>query len=979
VAHFLSFQLEDEFVNSIPEPQLGFGELGAFTFLRTYSRVKPDGTKESFRDVIKRCVEGSFSLQKDHILSHHLSWDEGKATKAAQTMFSHMMNLYFLPPGRGLWMMGTEYAHTRTPAGLFNCFSGDTEVLTRHGTKEIQNLVGTEPFLLTSAGTWTSAPVRSYGFQSLYELTLTRQGIHKTIRVTKDHKWYAQHGHKVRRGHSFDELTTLELEEGMWLRYQLAQPAGKPSPQGIQHGISFGDGTGTSLSLVGEKQDLLHYYSANDKYPEEERNIIRVIDLPEHFKDKPDLSWDRKYLLGWLMGYFAADGSVDNGQVTLSSSRKENLELVRDVASIIGIGTYSIRFSSGSSNYKEDRELWDITFMRDTFPEGFFLRKKHSEKAGNKDTPRRNWNVVSVKDLGVEEEVFCAEVPTTQNFTLEGNILTHNCAFTSTRNIAKEYESPFTFLMDVSMLGVGCGFDVKGESKVEIHKPTGEAKNFVIGDSREGWVESTGALIRSYIHPTDNHQLLFDYSGIRARHTLIKGFGGVAGGPESLIQLHWDLREMFDRAIEADKKHMDSRMITDIMNLLGSCVVSGNVRRVAELALGFPDDEDYLDLKNYEINPERKGYGKYSNNSVFCQVGMDYSSLIERTAINGEPGMFWLDNVRRFGRMGDDENNRDALVKGANPCMEQSLEDKEMCNLVEIFPTNIPDYVSFEDVLKSAYLYGKSVTLTKTHIPETNQKQLKNRRIGISLSGLAMFKESRGMNTMIEWMDRGYKFLKATDTQYSKWLTIPESVKLTSIKPSGTISLVAGVTAGVHYPVAKHYYKNIRVSSHLPLVDKCRELGYKVEWEIKYKDDPSSLTGFSSYESDDTVVIAFPVNIPVNIRGRSEISVWEQVKFVELVQRYWADNQVSCTVTFQDFEKDDLVRVLEMFDRSLKNVSFLPLFDSGYEQMPEEKVNPEDFQKYVTGIVPYAFASEYIKGEAKGETGCDNEGGSCSL
>ena len=105
------------------------------------------------------------------------------------------------------------------------------------------------------------------------------------------------------------------------------------------------------------------------------------------------------------------------------------------------------------------------------------------------------------------------------------------------------------------------------------------------------------------------------------------------------------------------------------MNLIGKCVVSGNVRRTAEIVFGDPHSEEYLDLKNYKVNPHRVEYGWTSNNSVFAEHGMNYEAIAERIRLNGEPGLAWLDNMQRYGRMCEPPNNKDRRAKGGNPCL----------------------------------------------------------------------------------------------------------------------------------------------------------------------------------------------------------------------------------------------------------------------------------------------------------------------
>ena len=119
-----------------------------------------------------------------------------------------------------------------------------------------------------------------------------------------------------------------------------------------------------------------------------------------------------------------------------------------------------------------------------------------------------------------------------------------------------------------------------------------------------------------------------------------------------------------------------------------------------------------------------------SNNSVFAQLGMDYSRICERIAKNGEPGVAWLDNMRAYSRMVDPADHVDRLAGGGNPCLEQTLESYELCCLVETFPHNHTSLDDYLITLKYAMLYAKTVTLGPTHWPLTNKAMMKNRSVG---------------------------------------------------------------------------------------------------------------------------------------------------------------------------------------------------------------------------------------------------------
>ena len=337
-----------------------------------------------------------------------------------------------------------------------------------------------------------------------------------------------------------------------------------------------------------------------------------------------------------------------------------------------------------------------------------------------------------------------------------------NCAFVSTRDIDKyDPGALFAWTMDALMLGVGVGFDVLGAEKdMEIYQPKQDVELcYIIPDTREGWVESLRLLINSFLTPNKPTQC-FDYDLIRAYGEPIKGFGGTASGPQPLMDMHDKIREVVGGRVG---EKLDSRAIVDIVNLIGTCVVAGNVRRSATLALGEPEDETFANLKNAEVYPERNsfdpenpGWAWMSNNSIAAKVGTRYEDYVDLITDNGEPGFIWLDVARNFGRTGEAPDYKDSRVMGFNPCAEQPLESYELCTLVEVHMNKHEDKEDFLRTLKFAYLYGKTVTLLPTHWQQTNAIMQRNRRIGTSLTGIASFADTNGLPVLRDWQDEGY-------------------------------------------------------------------------------------------------------------------------------------------------------------------------------------------------------------------------------
>lgn len=518
----------------------------------------------------------------------------------------------------------------------------------------------------------------------------------------------------------------------------------------------------------------------------------------------------------------------------------------------------------------------------------------------------------------------------------KGGACLNNCGFVSTDQISDDFSAPFVWLMDMSMMGVGVGFDTEGAFGKEVYlkEPRVSKETFIIPDSREGWVDAFRRVLDAF-SGRDALPETFDYSEIRPSGEPIKGFGGIAPGPNPLIELVERTKDILASYVAQDKP-VDSTLIVDLMNFAGAAVVAGGIRRTAEIAFGRMDDEEFRNLKSQE-NIENKSLARWaSNNSLSATIGTDYSIAATHSAINGEPGFWWGDNARAYGRTSDGKNWDDHRVVGCNPCGEQSLESFELCNLVETFPSRHGSEEDYRRTLKYAYLYAKTVTLVPTHDMRTNAVMFRNRRIGVSQTGIIENINRIGFREHINWCEAGYQTINEWDKIYSDWFCIPKSIKKTTVKPSGTVSLLPGCTPGVHFPHSEYYIRRIRVSENSDLWKQMQAAGYPVERD--------------SY-ANQTMVVSFPVYENYFERSKDQVSIWEQLELAAAIQAKWSDNQVSMTVTVKPEEAQDLPRALSMYEKRLKSISFLPLRgDKVYKQAPYETITKKEYDRMVKKI-----------------------------
>lgn len=526
-----------------------------------------------------------------------------------------------------------------------------------------------------------------------------------------------------------------------------------------------------------------------------------------------------------------------------------------------------------------------------------------------------------------------------------------NCAFT----VVDSPIRPFTWAMDMLMLGSGVGYNIQKKNVDKLppvnenfSTPTRVDSNdadFIVPDSREGWVKLLGKTLKAAFLGERNNTFSYSTKMIRGKGAPIKGFGGTASGPEDLCLGIDRISSVLEKRRGKKLRPIDA---LDIMNIIGALVVAGNVRRSAQIAIGDPDDIEYLLAKRWDLG-NIPSWRAMSNNSVICNDISDLHDFFwDGYEGKGEPyGLINLRLSRKIGRLGQ-EIYPDPEVQGYNPCAEQSLANYETCCLAEIFLPNVTSYEEFVDISKLLYRINKHSLALDCHLPETQEIVRKNMRMGIGVTGVLQASDDQK-----SWLEKAYNELREFDVQYSNEKGFNPSIKLTTCKPSGTLSLLPGVTPGIHPGYAQYMLRRIRIASNHPLVGVCKQHGYDVEYQ----------RNFDGSEDYGTVVVSFPFAYPEGTKLAKDMTAIDQLEAVKWLQKVWSDNSVSCTVYYR---KEELPAIREYLKKNYKNshksLSFLLHSEHGFAQAPYEEITKEQYDEYVARTKLITYVDEAMIG-----------------
>ena len=676
-------------------PNFGFNGLGEFVFRRTYSR-----DNEDWFDVVKRVVEGVMSIRKDHYIKNSLFWDDKSWHDYAHDMAISLFNMEWLPPGRGLWMMGSEYVYKRGSMALFNCFQNNTKFWTNKGLKSFEDFQDGDSVVIRGKDKWMDATVKCFGEQEIWKLTVVKNNVQNTIYTTENHRWVDIDSNIVNTSdlkketqlQSFIKNSDSELPDmvGNWQVIDV-EPTGETKPVWcvvepeheeftLENGILTKNCGATDttddlvLSAEWTMDALMNGCVPPDTKILTEYGIKEIKDV--QIGDKVwsyNINNDIKELKSIL---YLHDPVI---------KQEENIRIYGKFGYITTSKKHPILvYNNNTWDYKLAGEIITGDILQKHDDVGTYVQEQVIRIEDNLDI-QENW-----KDLTVEDNnnYYCGE---------QSLYCSHNC---------------------------GIGFNTMWRGKAMQPDKTTPIL-YVIPDSKEGWVMSLIKLMCSYIyspHHGFNAFPTFDYSQIRPKGMPIRGFGGTSSGPEPLMTLHNRIEGYLDAFckgrleciskawkdvgdgewkqvdVHVNKEYSHTRLIADIFNAIGACVVAGNVRRCLPGDAMVHTDTGLVPIKDVEIGMKALTMNGYEN--IVNKFVQGVQKLVKIVTQDGE---FKCTKEHKMGIYID----VDTYV------MKKACDMKQGDKMITCFKDKMPDFIN-----KTNYSTVEIVSVDDTDIEE---------------------------------------------------------------------------------------------------------------------------------------------------------------------------------------------------------------------------------------------------------------------
>ena len=529
----------------------------------------------------------------------------------------------------------------------------------------------------------------------------------------------------------------------------------------------------------------------------------------------------------------------------------------------------------------------------------------------------------------------------------------YNCAYLPIDDWRAFGETMFLLLG-----GTGVGYSVQKhhvELLPEIRKPSNlKNRRYLIGDSIEGWADAVKMLMKSYFH--GGATINFDFSDIRSKGAMLITSGGKAPGPQPLKECLIKIQGILDAKQNNEK--LSSIEVHDIICYIADAVLAGGIRRAALISLFSADDEEMISCKSgpwWELNPQR---GRANNSAVLLRnkITKDFFlSLWKKIEASGagEPGIY-LSNDKDWG---------------TNPCCEIALRPFQFCNLCEV---NVSDIETQEDlnarVKAAAFIGTLQASYTNFHYlrPIWQRTTEKDALIGVGMTGVGS-----GVAQKFN-LKEAAELVKETNAIIAKQIGINASARSTTIKPSGTSSLVLGTSSGIHAWHNDYYIRRMRVGKNEAIYS------YLAIYHPELIED-------EYFRPHDTAVISVPQKSPEGsiLRHESALELLERVKwfYTNWIKEGHRTGQnthnISATVSIKVDEWDTVGEWMWNNRKFYNGLSVLPYADHTYIQAPFEDCTEEKYEEMMKSLsnIDLSKVVEMADNtDLKGEVACGADG-----
>ena len=533
----------------------------------------------------------------------------------------------------------------------------------------------------------------------------------------------------------------------------------------------------------------------------------------------------------------------------------------------------------------------------------------------------------------------------------------YNCAY-----LPIDHVDAFSETMFLLLGGTGVGFSVQKhhvDALPEIRKPNPKrSRRYLIGDSIEGWADAIKVLVESYFGVKSSTPI-FDYSDIRQKGALLVTSGGKAPGPQPLKDCIHNIKKVLDAKTDGDK--LSPIEVHDMVCYIADAVLAGGIRRAALISLFSADDDEMISCKSgswWELNPQR---GRANNSAVLLRHKVTkefFLDLWKRIELSGagEPGIYF-------------SNDKDW---GTNPCCEIGLRPYQFCNLCEVNASDIESQEDFEKRVKGAAFIGTlQAGYTDFHYLRDVWKRTtqKDALIGVGMTGI-------GSGVVLGYdMKSAAKAVKEENERVANLIEINKAARTTTVKPSGTSSLVLGTSSGIHAWHNDFYIRRIRVGKNEAIYTYL---------SINHPE----LVEDEVFHPHDTAVISIPQKSPEGSILRYE-SPFELLERVKRISKEWIkfghrggqnSHNVSATVSLK--EEDWELAGNWMWDNRehYNGLSVLPYNGGTYQQAPFEDCDEEKYDsmmKSLSSVDLTKVIELQDNTDLSGEVAC--AGGACEI